>query len=116
MIATAALLGVIASTGVSAHQIDPNDCAGRITAYETPAGIFYTDDHGPEPTGAPGVHEFWIYQESNDHEGLQKGGYEAVLVVVLGEDETEAQGFFDACNTATHKSHPKDLQPDTVLF
>ena len=93
-----------------AHTADPNDCAGIITAYETPAGTIYTDDQDPEP-GVPGVTEAtWIYLESNGHPGLQKGGYHPMSAVV-GEDVTESQGWLDTCNTAHNGSGV-----DTMLY
>lgn len=105
---------IIAGTfGTAAtHTTDPNGCAGVISTYATPAGTFYTDDHGDTPPvpGPPGAAEFWVYMESNNHPGLQKGGFHPISAVV-GEDVTETAGEFDACNTAHNGSGN-----DTIIF
>jgi hypothetical protein len=104
----------------SAHQKDPLHCAGTITAYDTPAGKLYTDDHGgttvPGVPGPPGAEEFWVYMESNNHKGLQKGGDNQTMATVLDHDTIETAGEYDKCDTTHIRRHSKKLKADTIIF
>jgi hypothetical protein len=122
ILATVAVAAIAGSTlsAALAHQIDPLACAGTITAYDSPAGKFYTDDHGgttvPGVPGPPGAEEFWVYQESNGHAGLQKGGDNQTLAMVLDHDTIETAGEYDKCNTTTVGTHPSSLKADLIIF
>ena len=86
------------------------ECNGVVTPYDVGGQIVYTDDRGPEEDGLPTVPgvtgAYWVYLESNGHEGLQSGGDHALL----GETPT----FTDTC--VNREGPHKDLPGDSILF
>lgn len=117
MLALAALAAVAAVAPLAeGHQVR-RGCAGKITRFATPAGTFYVDDHGDNPpVGPPLANEWWVYMESNNHAGLQKGGYQPVVAALAGRETTEEAGWHDRCDTTRDRRHSRRLKPDTIIF
>ena len=99
------------------HFVDPDRCAGGVLAVPDGSGaVLYVSDPDPVNGGENGT---WIYLESNNHAGLQRGGYNETLVLLVGEDVTDTVGEKDPCDTTQAgdaAGHGVNLKPDTIIF
>lgn len=74
----------------------------KLVTISTPAATFYIDDRQFVQNSAGTRGGIWLYRESNDHEGLQRGG----TTLTLGEAENCEDDLTDV---------PSGV-PDTAIF
>lgn len=110
-IAAAALAVMVPTSGIAAG------CNGKITKLvgdgKAGSNTIYLDERkdGSEIVGIPGVdEEAWVYRESNGRDGLQTGGPNQTLMLLL-EDESlvDELGEVDSCDNYAGPS-------DTIIF